>query len=132
VIYSLDSSVAIEMLRTRRGQAPRARLQAVLDSGKPIFVSSVVLHELMTGAMKGNEPTRSLEKLDRFLSRLMIVEFTGDDAICAGRVRTELENRGTVIGAMDTLIAGHALARGWTLVASDDHFLRVDGLGTKK
>jgi predicted nucleic acid-binding protein len=43
-------------------------------------------------------------------------------------VRTELENRGTVIGAMDTLIAGHALARGWTLVASDDHFLRVDGL----
>ena len=126
--YGMDTSIAVEILRAHKGQAARTRLQGVLDNGQPIWVSSVVVHELITGAMKGDDPTRRLEKLDRFLSRLMIAELTADDAISAARVRVELEGRGSRIGAMDMLIAGQALARGWILATSDTHFLRVDGL----
>ncbi len=126
--YGLDTSIAVDILRTRKGQAARTRLQDVLDGGQPIWVSSLVVHELITGAMKDHDPTRSLEKLDRLLSRLTIAELTADDAISAARVRAELEGRGSPIGAVDMLIAGQALARDWILATSDTHFLRVDGL----
>ena len=126
--YGLDTSIAIEIMRTRKGQAARSRLQKALDGGQPIWISSVVVHELITGAMKSHDPTRSLESVDRFLSRLMIAELTADDAISAARVRVELEGRGSPIGSIDMLIAGQALAREWILATSDTHFLRVDGL----
>ena len=126
--YGLDTSIAVAILRTRKDQAARLRLQGVLDDGQPIWVSSLVVHELITGAMKDQDPPRSLEKLDRFLSRLAIAELTADDAISAARVRVELERRGALIGSIDMLIAGQALARGWVLATSDAHFLRVDGL----
>ena len=126
--YGLDTSIAVEVLRTRKGQAVRLRLQGVLDDGQPIWVSSLVVHELIIGAMKDQDPTRSLERLDRFLTRLTIAELTADDAISAARVRVELEGRGCPIGAVDMLIAGQALARGWVLATSNTHFLRVDGL----
>ena len=126
--YGLDTSIAIEVLRTKTGQAVRKRLQDVLDADGPVWVGSVVVHELITGACKDHQPSRSLERLDRFLSRLIVAELTADDAIRAARVRVELESRGASIGAMATLIAGQALARGWTLATSDTHFLQVDGL----
>lgn len=49
-----------------------------------------------------------------------------------GQVRYELEKRGMTIGALDTLIAAHALALGATLVSNNSaHFSRVAGLRTE-
>jgi tRNA(fMet)-specific endonuclease VapC len=46
-----------------------------------------------------------------------------------GRIRHDLEHRGLAIGAMDLLIAAHALALDATLVTSNlSHFSRVEGL----
>ena len=46
-----------------------------------------------------------------------------------GRVRYDLETRGATIGAMDLLIAAHALALAATLVSNNlPHFSRVKGL----
>ena len=46
-----------------------------------------------------------------------------------GTVRAELERRGTPIGPLDTLIAGHALSLGATLITNNVRaFRRVRGL----
>ena len=126
---ALDSSVAIEVLRARPNRQIRNYMQAALEVAEPLWISSIVVHELMTGALKGDRVTQDLERLDQLLSRLTIAEMTADDAISAARVGVELERRGTKIGPLDTLIAGQALARDWALVTTDlQHFLRVDGL----
>ena len=58
-----------------------------------------------------------------------IVEFDADDARIAGGVRARLQRSGRPIGPIDALIAGHALARGWTVVTRNvRHFGRVEGL----
>ncbi len=45
------------------------------------------------------------------------------------RLRAELAGQGAPIGPMDTLIAGHALSRGYTLVTGNvREFIRVPGL----
>ena len=55
--------------------------------------------------------------------------FTEDDADGATAVRIGLERIGQRIGAMDMLIAGQAISRGWTLVTANLHeFGRVRGL----
>ncbi len=59
----------------------------------------------------------------------MVVEFDAEDAMAAGKLRAELERGGVGIGPFDTLIAGQALRRGYTLVtANTREFSRVPGL----
>jgi tRNA(fMet)-specific endonuclease VapC len=125
----LDSGIAVELLRAKPSQQARRCFQDALDAGPPVWISSVAVHELATGALKGDRAHQDFERLDKLLTRLNIAELTADDAISAARVRAELEGRGAKIGPLDTLIAGQALARNWALVTTDlNHFLRVDGL----
>ena len=57
------------------------------------------------------------------------VPFDSAAASAAALIRMELENRGTMIGPLDILIAGTALSRGATLVTNNtDEFGRVAGL----
>jgi tRNA(fMet)-specific endonuclease VapC len=124
----LDTSIAVELLKSRPDLQVRQRFQEALETA-PVWIGSVAVHELMTGALKGERAHQDLERLDRFLTRLGIAELTGDDAIGAARVRAELEGRGAKIGPLDNLIAGQALARNWTLATCDlKHMLRVEGL----
>ena len=128
-MLSLDTSTAIDILKARSGREARVRFTAALDSGHRVRVSSLVVHELIIGALKSPQPPEQMQKVDSLLSRLEVTDFSADDAISAARVRADLEKAGRSIGAMDTLIAGHALARDWTLVTKDvKHFIRVDGL----
>jgi tRNA(fMet)-specific endonuclease VapC len=127
VSLALDANTAINILRGSSTEV-RGRFRLALEAG-PIWMSSVVVHELVTGALKSARPTHHLEQIDRLLERLNVAEFTADDAFSAGRVRAELEGAGRGIGALDALIAGQAIARDWIIVTNDlSHFMRVDGL----
>ncbi len=55
----------------------------------------------------------------QFLIPLEIVEFDQAAATVYGAIRSDLESRGLVIGAMDMLFSAHALSRGITLVSND-------------
>jgi hypothetical protein len=64
-----------------------------------------------------------------FLTPLAIVPFNEDVIWTYGKIRTDLEKRGTPIGAMDTMIAAHALSLNLTLVTNNvREFERVKGL----
>jgi len=128
VTLSLDTSVLVDLMRARTPRIMQAYERA-RESGHPIVVSPVVIHELVSGALSGRQPERELAKIDQVVMPLTLVDLTPDDAFATGRLRAELRNLGRPIGDLDTLIAGQALARGWAVVTGNlRHFALVDGL----
>jgi virulence-associated protein VagC len=72
------------------------------------------------------------ETLFESLSQLEIVPFDAVAAAAYGPVRAALERQGTPIGAMDMLIAAHALSLRLTLVTNNTReFARVQGLSVE-
>lgn len=124
---SLDAGMAVQLLQ---GDDPdvRLRFRAALEIGT-VWISSVVVHELVTGALNGQRPVEHLEQVDRLVERLRVAEFNCDDAFAAARLRADLEGHGRGMGALETLVAGQAVARDWVVATNDlTAFLRVDGL----
>jgi len=95
-----------------------------------LYVSSIVLFELEYGNAKSLFTKKSALRLKRFLQEpIAMLDFKHEDAEAAGRIRASLEARKEPIGPYDTLIAGQAVARGFTIVTTNyREFSRVDGL----
>ena len=124
---SLDSAVVVDVLRAH--DDVRHRFAAALGRGEDLVMSSLVLHELSYGAWRSGSPERKLKEVEVFLRRVRVEPFQGEDALETGRLRAYLADHGGSLGAYDELIAGQALARGWTVVTSNlRHFLRVPDL----
>lgn len=100
--------------------------------GTDVVVSVITEAELRTGAAKSSKPLRTLRLVQNFLRPIGIAEFTSEDAAVYAQVRADLERAGTPIGALDTLIAAQAVARGLTLVTNNvREFRRVKGLAVE-
>ena len=64
-----------------------------------------------------------------FLAPLAILPFDDAAMWAYGDLRADLERRGTSIGALDTMIAAHALSQQALLVTNDTReFAKVTGL----
>lgn len=128
VRLSLDSSTAVELIRGERIHF-RQILEQARARGDQIHVSAVVLQELAFGALRSPRPEHHLRRLDLFISDFGVEAWTADDGMVTARLRADLEGAGSRIGAYDTLIAGQALCRGWSVVTSNvREFIRVKGL----
>ena len=94
-----------------------------------ICISSLTLAELEYGIAKSANPEKNADELRRFLSIFDVLEFDGEGAVCYGKIRADLERKGTPIGNMDTLLAAHAISKKFVLVTNNvREFERVDGL----
>lgn len=79
------------------------------------------------------EKSQAVEKnrlaLTLFLSPIAVLDFGSSAAEEYGKIRAELERKGTPIGSMDLLIAGHAKSENLILVTNNTReFVRVEGL----
>lgn len=93
-----------------------------------IGISSVTAAELAFGVAKSGS-TRNREALEMFLAPLEVMPFDASAIWHYGELRAGLERRGQPIGALDTLIAAHALASNTVLVTNNTReFARVPGL----
>ena len=64
-----------------------------------------------------------------FLSEIQIMPFDDLAAQVYGKVKTDLQKKGTVIGPFDTLIAAHAKSLHLVLITNNTReFARVEGL----
>ena len=91
--------------------------------------SSITLAELYYGIMKSSNPKKNQEALDKFLIPLEILYFDYPATIEYGKIRADLEKKGTPIGALDTLIASHAKSLNLTLVTNNEkEFERIPDL----
>ncbi|MBA3611048.1 MAG: type II toxin-antitoxin system VapC family toxin [Rubrobacteraceae bacterium] len=122
----LDTNVCVHVIRERPPEVLRRFEEYTVGD---IAVSSITVAELYFGARKSGRADRNEEALEQFLLPLEVVEFGHAAAIAYGRVRAALEELGTPIGPLDTLIAAHARDLNLTLVTNNiREFSRVPDL----
>jgi tRNA(fMet)-specific endonuclease VapC len=141
VLYILDTDMVIFMLRGLKAPArQRARREKALalaarcreaqTNGDVVGLSAITVSELEFGAYNSGDYDSEIIAVRRILTPFEVFDFEG--ATCPahyGRVRHELERAGQTIGAMDLLIAAHAVALAATLVTNNlAHFQRITGL----
>ncbi len=124
--YMLDTNICIYTIK----QKPEAVIKNFLKHDPDeLCISAITYGELMHGVEKSQARERNRVALTMFLSAISILEFDHYAAEEYGRVRTELERKGTPIGPMDMLIAGHARSEGMVLITNHTReFLRVQNL----
>ncbi len=125
--YLLDSNTCIQVLRHGSASPVLSHL-ASLTPGD-VVLCWVVVGELLYGALRSQNVAKSLSQTRLFLSQFLALPFDGPSAEEYARLRADLMNKRTPIGANDMLIAASALANGLTLVTHNTkEFSRVVGL----
>jgi tRNA(fMet)-specific endonuclease VapC len=93
-----------------------------------VGLSSVSAAELALGVAKSGS-ARNRQALEMFLAPLAVLPFDEAAVWAYGTLRADLERRGTPIGALDTMIAAHALSLQALLVTHNTReFVQVPGL----
>ena len=122
----LDTNICIAIIK----QKPKDILRKFNDyQVGQVCISSVTLAELRYGVAKSQYHQKNQAALDEFILPLEVADFDEAAADYYGRLRAGLEPQGTPIGALDTMIAGHALSLNVALVTNNTReFSRVAGL----
>ena len=124
--YMLDTNICIYAIKNKPEQVVR-RLKDNLPKG--LCISAITLAELEHGVEKSVNPEKNQMALIQFLAILDILPFDDLAAAEYGNICAYLQKRGTPIGTMDMLIAGHARAEGLILVTNNvREFMRVPNL----
>lgn len=122
----LDTNICVHALRNE-GAAIRARLQRALAGD--VAISTIVAAELWSGVVRSKPPDLNRRTLLNFLSFVKVLDWPAEAAPVYGQIRGDLETRGLSIGAMDLLIAAHAVSENAILVTDNvREFSRVTDL----
>ena len=121
----LDTNICIYIINAK----PPTVLQRFRDYRMgEVGVCTVVAAELAFGVAKSGS-ARNRHALELFLAPLTLMPFDEAAVLAYGTLRSELERQGKQIGALDTMIAAHALSQQATLVTNNtSEFARVPGL----
>ena len=123
--YMLDSNICIYAINNHPTKV-KAKLISIGEG--QCAISSIVASELAFGVVKSGR-SNNKANLTRFLSLFDIVPFDDNSMWHYANLRHDLQTKGTVIGALDMLIAAHALALNATLVTNNvKEFDRVPNL----
>jgi tRNA(fMet)-specific endonuclease VapC len=122
----LDSDICVDVMR---GRLPSVRSRLERTNREDVAVSSIVAAELWTGVSKSAQPEKSKDAVLAFLAYVTVLDWPAEAAVRYGEIRARLETSGRSIGAMDLLIAAHALHEKATLVTRNlSEFRRVTDL----
>lgn len=121
----LDTNICIYIINAKP-PAVLARFKKYGFGG--LGLSSVVAAELAFGTAKSGS-ARNRQALEMFLAPLTILPFDAAAVWVYGDLRADLERRGKPIGALDTMIAAHAISLQSVLVTNNTReFAKVLGL----
>ncbi len=94
-----------------------------------ICISIVSYAELMYGVERSSSKRINNSVIKDFISHLDVIKWDVGAADAYAVIRTELEVKGTPIGAMDMMIAAHSKSINTVLVTNNHkHFTKVEGL----
>jgi tRNA(fMet)-specific endonuclease VapC len=125
VIRLLDTNICVYIIN-RRPANVRAHFEGLCYGD--VAVSSITGAELAFGVAKSGS-ARNRAALEKFLAPLEVLPFDAAAMYAYGTLRAHLQARAQPIGALDTLIAAHALSLGAMLVTNNlAEFGRVPGL----
>ena len=99
-----------------------------------VGLSAITVSELEFGAHNSGDDETEIVAVHEVLTPFEVYDYDG--ATCPThdcRIRHEMERAGQTIGAMELLIAAHALALTATLVTDNlAHFQRISGLAATR
>lgn len=122
----LDTNICIYLIKKKPPQVIR-RLTSL--SVADVSLSSITFAELEYGVENSRRPEQNRWALMEFLAALDILPFDDAAARSYGVLRARLEKIGRPLGAMDMLIAAHAISAGAVLVTNNAReFQQVEGL----
>lgn len=124
--YMLDTNICIYSIKHKPEQVFQ-RLQE--HNPAEICISSITYAELVYGVEKSQQIEKNRIALMLLLARIEIVDFDSSAAEVYGKIRADLEKKGTPIGPLDMMIAGHAKSLDYTVVTNNiKEFKRIKGL----
>ena len=127
-MYLLDTDTLSNLMKRVPAENLVVRLARVAPEEQ--FTSSVTLGELLYGAYRSENSAALLNRIGAVIpTELPVLSFDAAAAGQYGRIRAELESRGTPIGDADVRIAAIALTHGLRVVTGNvRHFRLVPGL----
>lgn len=125
-MYLIDTDICIFAIKAK----DESLLRTVREkSGSPVFVSSLTVAELEFGVSNSIAPERNRLALMKFISLFDIINFDENDAIAYGMIKTDLREKGMIIGPIDMLLAAQAVSRKLIMVTNNvREFGQVQGL----
>ena len=124
--YMLDTDACIALIKNRP-ETMRVRLSGLLP--EEVGVSAMVAAELWFGVAHSQKKKQNQAALKDFLEVATLLDWPCGASPLYGKLRQGLQKQGRPIGAMDLLIAAHALFLDATLITNNTReFERVPGL----
>lgn len=124
--YLLDTNICIYIIKNKPEKVKKRLMQ--IPEGD-IALSSITVAELYYGVEKSSKHEQNMIALLQFLMPFKIYDFTSKEALIYGKLRTELERKGKLIGAMDLLIGSIAVSNELILVTNNEkEFKRIKSL----
>ena len=124
--YLLDTDICIYIAKQKPGH-----ILARFDRMHPgdVGMSVVTYLELMYGAAKSRQVQANLATIEQLAHLIPVQPLDTAAGTHYGKLRTDLDLRGSPIGAYDLLIAAHALTLELIMVTNNTReFRRVKGL----
>ncbi|NGM86044.1 type II toxin-antitoxin system VapC family toxin [Parapusillimonas sp. SGNA-6] len=122
--YMLDTNMVSHVVKGN----PHALVQLTSVPMAALCISSVTLGEIHFGLAKRPDATRLHAAVRELLRRVEVLPWDEAVAETYGTLRAKMALTGRVLGALDMLIAGHALHIGAVLATSDNAFRMVPRL----
>ncbi len=120
--FMLDTNMASYIIKGANDAVQR-RLENVPMAS--VCISAVTQAELLRGVAKKPDAKQLPLVVNEFLLRVEILPWDSRAAEAYAALRTVFEKEGKPLGAMDMLIAAHAVSSGAILVTNDKAFYNV-------
>ncbi|OOF67230.1 VapC toxin family PIN domain ribonuclease [Rodentibacter sp. Ppn85] len=122
-MYMLDTNTVNDIVR----KEPNVIRQLKSLSLESICISGITAAEIIYGLEK-RQSTKLNQVMYPFLEVITIYDWHYGVAQCYGKLRAKMENQGFVMGALDLMIAAHAVSENCTLITSYNAFKMLPNL----
>jgi len=123
--YLLDTNTCILLMKNHIPTVERYKRNKHLG----VVVSTITVAELFFGVYNSARPQENALNLAKFLIGFKVLKFDDLAAMEYGHIRAILQKKGTPIGQLDMLIAGHGKSGGFIVVTNNTReFERIEGL----
>jgi tRNA(fMet)-specific endonuclease VapC len=127
-MFLFDTDIITNVLKKKPSTRLLKHLADVANNEQ--FISTITISEIVYGAAKSDRPEFHLHNLKTILlPSINVVGFDSKAAYICGRLRAELEKKGTHLDLADLEIAAICIAGNFTLITGNTkHFARISAL----
>ena len=124
--FLIDTNICIYIMNKRPPEVIQKFKNTEIGQ---IGISTITVSELNYGVSKSKYQKQNNKRLEEFLAPFEILPYDEKASRFYGKIRTQLESSGNIIGSLDMLIAAHALSKDIVLVTNNEkEFKRIKSL----